>query len=83
VAVSPVKKASPAGVTIGIKSIAEGANAAEITFTASDKAAPTLATVVLVGTLKKGNHAIAQPAPGIGLTIERPSARRKPGGKKT
>jgi hypothetical protein len=70
-------------VTVGLKPIAKGATAAEITITATDKAASTVATVVLVGTLKKGNQAIAQPAPGIGLTIERPSARRKPGGKKT
>ncbi|HEV8002144.1 MAG TPA: hypothetical protein VGP63_19805 [Planctomycetaceae bacterium] len=82
-AVSPAKKGLPPGVTVGIKPIAKGANAAEITFTANDKAAPTLATVVLVGTLKKGNQAIAQLAPGIGLAIERPSSRRKPQGKKT
>jgi hypothetical protein len=82
-AVTPEKKALPPGVTVAIKPIAKSATSAEITFTANEKAASTIATVVLVGTLKKGNQAIAQPAPGIGLTIERPSARRKTEGKKT
>jgi hypothetical protein len=81
--VTPEKKGLPPGVTIGIKPIAKSATVTEITFTATAKAASTPATVVLVGTLKKGNQTITQPAPGIGLTIERPSARRKPEGKKT
>jgi hypothetical protein len=82
-AVSPEKKALPPGVTASVKPIAKGATSTEITFTASGQAASTVATVVLVGTLKKGNQAITAPAPGIGLSIERPNARRKPEGKKT
>jgi hypothetical protein len=83
VAVSPAKKGLPPGVAISVKPIAKGANSTEITFKADGKAAPNVATVVLVGTLKKGNQAISVPAPGIGLTIERPTARRKAEGKKT
>jgi len=82
-AVSPEKKALPPGVTASVKPIAKGATSTEITFTANGQAASTVATVVLVGTLKKGNQAITAPAPAIGLSIERPNARRKPEGKKT
>ena len=53
-AVSPEKKGLPPGVTVGLKPIAKGATAAEITITATDKAPATVATMVLVGTLKKG-----------------------------
>jgi hypothetical protein len=80
-AVSP-KKALPPGVTVSVKPIAKGSNSAEITFTAAGNAAPNLASVVLVGTLKKGNQAFAEPAPGIELTVERPQPPRKPEGKK-
>ena len=80
-AVSP-KKGLPPGVTVAVKPIAKGSTSAEITFTAAGNAAPTLATVVLVGTLKKGNQAFAEPAPGIELTVEPPKPPRKPEGKK-
>jgi hypothetical protein len=83
VAVSPAKKGLPPGVAVRIKPIAKGANSTEITFTADGNAAANIATVVLIGTLKKGNQAITEPTPAIGLTIERPSQRRKSEGKKT
>ena len=82
-AVSPAKKGLPPGVAVRVKPIAKGANSTEITFTADGKAATNIATVVLVGTLKKGNQAFTEPAPAIGLTIEQPSPRRKSEGKKT
>jgi hypothetical protein len=83
VAVSPAKKGLPPGVAVRVKPIAKGANSTEITFTADGKAATNIATVVLVGTLKKGNQAFTEPAPAIGLTIEQPSPRRKSEGKKS
>ncbi|HEV3303679.1 MAG TPA: hypothetical protein VG055_28765 [Planctomycetaceae bacterium] len=83
VTVSPAKKGLPPGVAVRVKPIAKGANSTEITFTADGKAAANIATVVLVGTLKKGNQAFTEPAPAIGLTIEQPSPRRKSEGKKS
>ncbi|HXY36295.1 MAG TPA: hypothetical protein VEI07_18810, partial [Planctomycetaceae bacterium] len=83
VAVSPAKKGLPPGVTVSTKPIAKGATSTEVTFKADGNAAPNIATVVLVGTLKKGNQTLAEPAPGIGLHIERPTAPRKPEGKKS
>jgi hypothetical protein len=80
-AVSP-KKGLPPGVTVSIKPIAKGSTSAEITFTAAGNAVPNLASVVLVGTLKKGNQAFTEPAPGIELTVERPLPPRKSEGKK-
>ncbi len=82
-AVSPVKKGLPPGVSVSVKPIAKGAQSAEITFTANRKADPTVATVVLVGTIKRGNQAFAEPTPGIELTVQRASAKRKPEGKKS
>ena len=64
-------------------SAAKGGHSAEITFTANGKADPTVATVVLVGTIKRGNQAFSEPAPGIELTVKRASAKRKPEGKKS
>jgi hypothetical protein len=83
VAISPAKKGLPPGVKASVKPIAKGANSTEITFTADSNAASNIATVVLFGTLKKGNQAFTEPAPAIGLTIEQPSPRRKSEGKKT
>jgi hypothetical protein len=83
VAVSPAKKGLPPGVAVSVKPIAKGANATEIKITADAKAAPNVATVVVVGTLKKGNQVFTEPAPGIGLNVQRPNASRKPEGKKT
>jgi hypothetical protein len=82
-AVSPVKKGLPPGVSVSVKPIAKGAASAEITFSANGKADPTVATVVLVGTIKRGNQAFSEPAPGIELTVKRASAKRKPEGKKS
>jgi hypothetical protein len=82
-AVSPAKKSLPPGVTAQLKPIAKGANSTEVTLTADGKAATNTATVVLFGTLKKGKQSFTEPTPGIGLSIERPAARRKPEGKKT
>jgi hypothetical protein len=83
VAVSPAKKGLPPGVAVSVKPIGKGANSTEIKITADGKAAPNVATVVVVGTLKKGNQVFTEPAPGIELNIQRPNAPRKPGGKKT
>jgi hypothetical protein len=82
-AVSPLKKGLPPGVSVNVKPIAKGGHSAEITFTANGKADPTVATVVLVGTIKRGNQAFSEPAPGIELTVKRASAKRKPEGKKS
>ena len=82
-AVTPERGGSPPGVTVAIKPIAKSATSAEITFTANEKAASTIATVVLVGTLKKGNQAIAQPAPESGFDDRIIERTRKPEGKKT
>jgi hypothetical protein len=82
-AVAPAKKGLPPGVTAGIKPIAKGALSTEITITADGKAAPNVATLVLIGTLKKGTQALSEPAPGLGLTIKPSAAQRKTEGKKT
>jgi hypothetical protein len=82
-AVAPAKKGLPPGVTAGMKPIAKGALSTEITITADGKAPPNVATLVLIGTLKKGNQAFSEPAPGLGLAIKPSAAKRKPEGKKT
>jgi hypothetical protein len=83
VALSPAKKGLPPGVAVKVKPIVKGASSAEVTVTADGNAAPNVATIVLVGTLKKGQQTFTEPAPGIDLKIEPPRPARKPEGKKS
>jgi hypothetical protein len=82
-AVAPAKKGLPPGVTAAIKPIGKGALTAEITLTADGKAQSNVATLVLIGTLKKGKEAYSEPTPGLALTIKRPASVRKREGKKS
>jgi hypothetical protein len=69
-AMTPEKDGLPKGVTVAVKPIEKGKNEIEIVFAADDKAAAGEYTAVLVGTHKKGDATVTQPAPGIKLTVK-------------
>jgi len=71
-AAKKAKQPLPAGIAAALKPIPKGASSVDITFSGETRAALGDFTAVLVGTLKKGNATITQPAPGIGLKLEPP-----------
>lgn len=67
----PPQNGLPAGITVALKNIDKGANAAEIVVNADDKAAIGDYTIAMMGTLKQGNVTHTQPV-AVRVTIAEP-----------
>jgi hypothetical protein len=71
-AVTPEKAAVPDGIAPALKPIEKGQNEVEVVFSATDKAPLGEFTGVIVGTMKKGDANLVQPAGGIALKLDEP-----------
>lgn len=71
-AITPAQNGLPPGITAAVKPIPKGQNEVEIVFSGNNQAPLGEFTANLAATHKKGNVTVAQPVPGVGLSLQAP-----------